>query len=417
MTSRDLRFPALLADFRLLLLLFVFFRFLLALIYQPVLLDGLERGLTSGGDFRYFFALARLTDDGLWPYRDWWHEFPPLTSQLMVLAYRLAGTRAAYSGFSLIFGFLMLAADVGSLVLLRAIGTRLYDRGVGLALAWVYALMLAPVVFMWWNFESLVAFLLLLGLYGLVARHDTRSALAAAAGGLVKFTPLLLLGAVWRFRPPREALRYTLIALGLFMLVYAFFFAQSPEMTLPSLTAQFSKASYQTVWALLDGNITTGLFGTVESHFDPAAAAASYGNPAVVPGWLRLSAAGLIGLFVYARTRRFDRRGFVAFVTLTLLIFFLQAQGWSPQWLVQIIPLVLLCFPTFNGVFVLLLLTLMSFTEYPLLFTASADGGPPQVHPDMLTAFYLLVVARTAILVGLCVALYRRLRQEPAEVW
>ena len=416
MTSRDLRFPALLADFRLLLLLFVFFRFLLALIYQPVLVDGVERGLTSGGDFGYFFALARLTDDGLWPYRDWWHEFPPLTSQLMILAYRLAGTRAAYSGFSLIFGFLMLAADVGSLVLLRAIGARLYDRGVGLALAWVYALLLAPVVFMWWNFEALVAFLLLLGIYGLVARRDTLSGLATAAGGLVKFTPLLLLGAVWRFRPPREALRYTLVSLGLFALVYALFFAQSGEMTLPSLTAQFGKASYQTVWALIDGNYTTGLFGAVDSHFDPAAATASYGNPAVIPGWLRLGVAALIGLFVYARTRRFDRRGFVAFVTLTLLIFFLQAQGWSPQWLVQIIPLVLLCFPTFNGVFVLLLLTLMSFTEYPLLFIASPEG-PPRVHPDMLPAFSALVVARTALLVGLCVALYRRLRQEPAEVW
>ena len=416
MTTREVRFPALLADFRLLLLLFVFFRFLLALVYQPVMVDGLERGLTAGGDFGYFFALAQLTDDGLWPYRDWWHEFPPLTSQLMILAYRLAGTRAAYSGFSLIFGFLMLAADVGSLVLLRAIGTRLHDRGVGLALAWVYALLLAPVIFMWWNFESLVAFLLLLGVYGLVARRDRLSALATAAGGLVKFTPLLLLGAVWRFRPPREALRYTLGSLGLFTLVYALFFAQSAAMTLPSLTAQFGKASYQTVWALIDGNFTTGLFGAVDSHFDPAAATAAYGNPAVVPGWLRLGLAALIGLLVYARTRRFDRRGLVAFVTLTLLIFFLQAQGWSPQWLVQIIPLVLLCFPTFNGVFVLLLLTMMSFTEYPLLFTAAPDG-PPRVHLDMLPAFSVLVLARTAILVGLCVALYRRLRQEPAEVW
>jgi hypothetical protein len=415
-THRDVRFPALLADFRVLLLLFISFRFFLALVYQPVMLDDGERGLTSGGDFSYFYALASLTGDDLWPYRDWWHEFPPLTSHLMVLAYNLAGERAGYSGFSLIFGFLMLAADVGSLALLRAIGTRLYDRGVGIALAWVYALMLAPVVFMWWNFESMVAFLLLLGVYGLVARRDGLSAIAAAAGALVKFTPLLLLGAVWRFRPPRDAVRYTLVSLGLFVLIYVLFFAQSVEMTLPSLTAQFGKASYQTVWSLIDGNYTTGLFGTVDSHFDPAAASATYGNPAVVPGWMRLGLAALVGLFVFLRTRRFDRRGLVAFVTLALLIFFLQAQGWSPQWLVQIIPLVLLCFPNFNGVLVVLLLTMMSFTEYPLLFTAS-EVGPPRVHPDMLPAFTALVVARTLLLVGLCVALYRRLRQEPAEAW
>src|SRR5690606_18002991 len=149
---------------------------------------------------------------------------------------------------------------------------------------------------------------------------------------------------------------YTVVVLGLFVLVYIPFFAQNAAMTLPSLTAQFNKASYQTVWALLDDNYRTGNFCPLEHRLDPALASVVQGNPAVIPGWLRLGVAAAVGLFIYARTRRFDDKGLVAFVAVTLLIFFIQAQGWSPQWLAQIIPLVLLCFPSRDGVMIALIL-------------------------------------------------------------
>ncbi len=233
----------------------------------------------------------------------------------------------------------------------------------------------------------------------------------AAVGGLVKFTPLLILGAVWRMRQVKAALRYSLISLGLFGLVYLLLFAQNAAMTLPSLTAQFSKASYETVWALIDGNYSTGNFGTPQERLDPANAAKLEGNPAVIPGAIRLGAAALIGLFVFWRTRRFDERGLVEFVTITLLTFFLQAQGWSPQWLAQIVPLILLCFPTRDGVTTAVLLSLVTFAEYPFLFIRTGDSGGT-ITGSLMLPFVTLVVARTAILIGVCVALYGKLRQE-----
>jgi hypothetical protein len=306
----------------------------------------------------------------------------------------------------------MLLADVGVLVMMRNIGTHLHGSTTGMALAWIYALMLAPLVFIWWNFEILVAFFLLLGLWWLLKKQEMRSAAAAAVGALTKFTPALLLGAVWRFRDVRSALRYTLITLGGFVLVYGLLFIQNSQMTLPSLTAQFNKASYQTVWALFDGNYRTGNFGSPESHLDPDAANILYGNPAMIPGIVRLGLAALIGLFVFWRTRRFDDKGLVAFVTITLLIFFLQAQGWSPQWLAQIIPLALLCFPTRNGIVICVMLTLLTFAEYPVLFIRTGDTGG-EITGALITPFVILVLARTILLVGLCIALYRRLRQAP----
>lgn len=404
----------LLGDFRLLVMLFVGFRLLLLMAYQPLIVEGSERGLGAGGDRQYHFALAELTRQGEWPFRDWWSEFPPVWYWLTTGVYQLLGENADYANWSAAIGLILLAFDTGNLVLMRAVGTRLYTPATGMALAWIYALTVAPLIFLWWNFETLVAFWLLLGLHGLLRKQDTRSAVAVAIGALTKFTPALLFGAVLRFRKPAAAARYIALVTGLFALVYLPLLAQNAEMTLPSLTTQFGKASYQTVWALIDGNMKTGNFGTVESHFDPAAVEILQGNPPVIPSFVRLAVAGLLGLFVFARTRRFDERGLVAFATITLLIFFLQAQGWSPQWLVQIVPLVLLCFPTRNGVLITLVLSVLVLAEYPVLFIRTGETNGEIVGP-LVGPFAALVIARTSILIALCVALYGTLRQDPVS--
>lgn len=414
-TESPLTITGLLGDFRLLVILFVVFRVLLLLVYEPIIIDGVERGLGAQGDRLYHYALAELTAADQWPFRDWWSEFPPVWYWLTTAVYQLQGENVNYSGWSTLLGLIVLAFETGNLILIRKIGAHLHGPNTGLTLAWVYAVTLAPVVFIWWNFETLVAFFLLLGLWWLLRGKDNRSAVAIAIGALTKFTPVLILGALWRFRDVRAALKYSLIALAVFVLAYVPLFAQNAEMTLPSLTAQFGKASYQTVWALLDGNYMTGNFGSIESHFDPAQANVLTGNPAVVPSWLRLGVAAAIGLFVFVRTRRFDDRGLVAFVGITLLIFFLQSQGWSPQWVVQIIPLVLLTFPTKNGVYAVVVLSVLTFVEYPVLFIRTGDTGGV-VSGGLVMPFAALVIARTALLVALCVAFYFRLRQEPVLV-
>jgi hypothetical protein len=402
--------PALLGDFRLLLILAVSLRLLLLIVYQPLLLEGGERGMTAGGDFLTYFQLGALSADGLLPFRDWWSEFPPVPSFLNVLLFQLGG-RAGYTGFAMLYGLLMLACDTGILAQVRAIGSRLHGTSTGMALAWVYAVLAAPLVLVWWTFEPLVALAFLLGLRWLLERRDFPAGVMIGFGALVKFTPALLLGALLRFSPGRRFGVVTVTAGLLFGVVYGLLFLQNAAMTAPSVTAQFSKASYQTVWALLDGNYRTGNFGPIEERLDPANAAVLIGNPSVVPGWLRLLAAAGLGLLVFMRTRRFDDRGMVYFAVITLLIFFVQAQGWSPQWLAQVVPLVLLAFPTRDGILTIVLLTAATFAEYPFLWIRTGDTGGV-ITGALVTPYAVLVLARTAILVGLCIALYRRLRQK-----
>lgn len=409
-TSSVINLPGLLGDFRLLLILFIAFRFMLLIVYQPLIVQNAERGITTGGDFQTYFQIASLSKTVGMPLRDWWSEFPPLWSYISVTAYQLQGANPSYSGFTILLGIIFLTADAGNLILIRKIGTHLYKPETGMALAWIYAVLLAPLVFTFWTFEALVVFTMLLGVWWLLKRQDLRSATAIAIGALIKFTPAIALGAVWRMREGRSALRYTLVMLGIFVLVYIPFFAQNAAMTMPSLTAQFNKASYESAWALIDGNYRTGNFGPLSDRLDPANASIMQGNPPRFPGWLRLGVAALVGLFVFLRTRRFDDKGLVAFVGITLLIFFIQAQGWSPQWVMQIIPFVLLCFPTRNGILMIILLSLATFLEYPFLFLRTGDTGG-EITGALIMPYTVIILVRTGILVGLCVALYNILRQ------
>ncbi len=407
--------PTLLADFRLLLYLFIGLRLLLLVVYQPLVVEGVERGVTAGGDMLYYYSLAQLSDQGLYPHRDYWSEFPPLWPWLYVGLYRLlAAGEPSYTAFASVLGLILLAFDTGNLILLKRIGNRLYGQETGLALAWIYAALLAPAVFIWWNFEAIVVFALLLGLWWLLTGSESRSALAIAAGGLVKFVPLILLPVVWRARPWRGALRYTLLSLGVFALVYAGLIAATGEMGALSLVVQFNKASHGTIWALLDGNYSPGLFGGAEIRTDPATALVLRGYPPVIPPLLRLAVFGGLGLAALLRTRRNDAWGIVALTTFTLVMFFLWSQGWSVQWLALLIPLVLLCFPTRSGVLLLLLLSFVVFAEYPFLIMRT-ENPHGLITGVLRPPFIALVIGRTIILAGLAVFLYTRLRSPGYE--
>lgn len=410
---------ALLADFRLLVILFVLFRLALSVVYQPAVFEHrpvaeetqvIERGMSAFGDLRYYYDLAARTGRGQWPYRDYWFEFPPVWATLFVGLYHVLdalGT-VTYSAWATILGLFMTLIDVGNLYLLRLLAQRLHGLTAAVALPWVYALLIVPVVMPWWNFEPLVAFLLLLGLWWVLKGYRTRSALAVALGILTKYLAILVLPAVWRFRSPGHALRYTLISLSIPVVVTGLLIAWGGAMARESLLLQANKASYQTVWALIDGNYTTGRFPPPDQRFDPATAHELSGNPAVIPVWVRLFPFAALGGWLYMRINRRDDRALVAFVTVTLVLFFLWAQGWSPQWVLTLTPLILLNFPDRNGVLLCAVLGFMSLLEYPGLFSRTAETAGV-ITGDLRRLFVVLVLLRTALLAGIVVALAGRL--------
>ena len=119
--------------------------------------------------------------------------------------------------------------------------------------------------------------------------HDNLVGWCIALGMLIKWFPVFVLGASWRYRPIRRAVVTTIIAIGIVALVFLALYLLSPEMVKASLNSRSSKGSWETVWALVDGNLHTGNFSSEAERYDPDTAFLSRGNPSRVSPWLTLS--------------------------------------------------------------------------------------------------------------------------------
>src|SRR3954447_20625627 len=100
--------PPLLRDSRILLYLFVGFRLMLLLVYQP--LHDLGPGITAFGDFQHYYNLADLSSQGKLPYRDYWYEFPPVFPAISLAVYALTSSRGGdFTAYSTLLGLIMIA--------------------------------------------------------------------------------------------------------------------------------------------------------------------------------------------------------------------------------------------------------------------------------------------------------------------
>jgi hypothetical protein len=370
----------------LFLLLFVAFRLSL-LAFWPA------DQLAHWSDYGYYYEVSAWVDEGKLPYIHYWVEYPPLFAFLSVLLYLLTPHYAAYATA---LALVQLLFDLGSLVLLYRLAGRLLGEAQAERTAWVYALLFAPVATWWLSFDAITTFFLLLAVERWLAGHRVQSALMAGVGGLVKWFPLLFLPVAARFRRSwREAVIYVAVALAVVAVVLGLLAVLSPTYTWASLRSLGVRTSWQTVWALLDGNLSTGRIDA--NRLDPGAASLPQGNPAVVPTWLTVLLFGALYLWLWWKTpAEAEPRRVFRFITLTVVLFFLWLRGWSPQWLGMLAPLVLLSLPLEQAVLYLVVLTFINIAEWPVMLSRGFNQW-----------LYLTVVLRTALLVLLAVQLWR----------
>ncbi|MBN1811555.1 MAG: DUF2029 domain-containing protein [Anaerolineae bacterium] len=377
-------------SFNLVVILFVAFRLSL-LAFWPA------DQLAQWSDYDYYYEVSAWVDEGKLPYIHYWVEYPPLFAFLSVLLYLLTPHYVAYAAALALVQFLF---DLGSLVLLYRLAGRLLGEAQAERTAWVYALLFTPVATWWLSFDAITVFFLLLAVERWLAGRRVQSALVLGVGGLVKWFPLLFLPVAVRFRRNwREAVIYVAAALVIVAAVLGLLAAFSPTYTWASLRSLGSRASWQTVWALLDGNLSTGAYDA--NRLDPAAVDLPQGNPALVPTWLTTLLFGVLYLWLWWRTpAEVEPRRVLRFTALTVVLFFLWSRGWSPQWLGMLAPLILLSLPLERAVLYLIVLTFINIAEWPVMLSRGLDQW-----------LYLTVVVRTLLLVLLAVQLWRGQRR------
>lgn len=378
-------------DFVLFAVLFVAFRLMTLLLYRP------------GGFFAdysdyntSYLPFAQWSDRGLYPFVHYWLEWPPLFTWLVVGVYRLSLLLPSWTDprlwYNTLLGLSLLPFEIGNFVLIYLMGLELYDRAKALRCALIYACLFAPLYF-WsgWN-DCMSLFFLLLSLYLLLRGKGVLAGIASGIGFWVKVLPILAVPVGLRvLRGLRQKASF-LVAVSLTVLVLA-----SPFLLINTgfLWAFFAnllgRSSWETVWALLDGYYSYGVVTadrlTIPTDFTTHSSSLPWPMITVV--------FALILLWLYTRRLDYHRKtNVVALTGLTITLFTLYSKGYSPQFIVQLIPFAVLLLPNLKGVSYVLLLEVVNFLEATIYFV---------VLPGERWLLVATVVLRTALLLALSV--------------
>jgi hypothetical protein len=320
-------------------------------------------GLKSYGDFWNFFQLAATGR----PFIDFWVEFPPLFPVLSRGVYLMVGGREHSYIYVLIVIFSIIQA--ANIYIFQKIASTINPDHYLINKTLVYAFFLIGLFYGWAYFDSLAVFCLLLGLYFVAIKNSWAAGLVIGIGGIIKWFPLLVLPAAWKWLGAKKAIIVMALALVVIGLAWGLLFGFSPEFTQASMISQGAKGSWETVWAVIDGNLTTGNFNPEINRTIASSASRSTGNQAVIPTWLSLLVMGGLGFLVFWKSSIDSALKVVGFCGFTLVMFFLWSPGYSPQWTLYLLPLVLLCFENNRSRLLALILVLVNLLEWPILLS------------------------------------------------
>ncbi len=364
------------------------------------------------GDTRVYEHAARMMDAGAIPYRDFDVEYPPLATGLFWLVGRAPG-----GDYQLAFSVAMLTCLIATALAALVIGRRIGLSRIRTALA-VVVIALTPLLLgtlVQTRYDLVLA--ALLGWMLVAALHDrfrwawTLLAIATA----IKLVPVLLVPVLLLWHRRRRPGTQAFTALGGFAAgvaaTFAPFFAIAPHAT----------------WRLfayhLDRPPEVESLGSSILHVSGLdfRRVQSYGSENVTGSWadafaslstlLILAGIAAVALWMWRALRRGsgDANGvLVTVVAASLVVSVLLGKVISPQYMVWLLPVVLLVPGRWGRVAVGAMVAAMPLTQlvFPALFTSFVERGAE------LPVW--LLFARNLLLVVLVVAVWPRCRVAPA---
>jgi hypothetical protein len=372
-------------DFWLILLLAAAFRL-------PVLF------VTDGFDYWFYRALGGLSNLGFYPYLDYWVEYPPVFPWLAVAAYRLTLLfpptlfHEFDKSYHLVLGSVMVLADLVVVAVVGALSLRLAPPGEGLRRMILYAALFWPVVVAIGWYDTLPCAMLLLGLWFLLRGQGLAAGAMTGLGFMTKVFPAILGPVGLKFLPQRrERLALFVGAAVVTVLIAAPFLALSPTYFFASYRAVFARSSWETVWALVDGYFSYGKVAPLGVRFDPTTADYVAFRSRIPTLPIALAFAALYAILWFRPVPR-TPRNMVLFTAISTVGFLLYSKGYSPQFIIYVLPFVVVLLPWRRALGYSLALSAFNLLEWPLYHEWFGNAG-------WLLA--IAVVGRTLLWVGL----------------
>jgi len=414
----------------------------------------------------FYFPFAWLQGRGVFPFLHYWFEHPPLLAYLVValryLSLALCGAGdVAWERLCLVRTTQVASVvwELASLHLLYAMAKVLRGPKAATRACWVYVALFSTGFVSLSFLETFPVFLMLASLYLAFYSKPAWSALVLAGGFMAKMLPVGILPAIlkcdarWRWR-----FLSLVVFLGGVAAVAAPFLGAGRRWLLLSFECAAKRPPWTTAWALLDRRYDFGYVGpgakdqtpdffAERSGFGvvPWAREVLEGVPREVfgpPGMNRLVfyhiaahfatnlafldsrprtgetflwvyggvgvALGVFYLLTFARMPSAlppRRRLFLGAFTMFLVFFY--AKGWSPQFVLYLVPLLLIAFPLGEGGLWSLAFTILVFLEMPV-WVVYVHGRPDLLMADQLL-LHGITIARTALLLIVAARLYPRL--------
>ncbi len=341
------------------------------------------------GDFPNYFSVANLP--GL-PFFNYWTEYPPIFA--FVTGFIKLASRGNQFLFDFMLYFIITICGALSIWLFSKIASHLKtNQDVLIFISVLYFGFLSFTSYSWWYFDLVIVTIMLWTIHLLLNGKEKSIGLWLGIGILSKWFPILLVPAIFLYENKKKFLRITLIAIGSVVLVWLCLFIYSPDLTIASLKSQPSRSSWETIWALLDGNLKTGAFIPIEDRLDPSLINQNYGNPAKIPVWITFLVFSAVGVSIMIKIKKLNESTLIPFIGITWILFFLWSPGWSPQWILYIIPIILLSFSPNKGFLIVFFLTLVSLMEWPVL-----------LGRHIFEALWLLILLRMILFIVLLIS-------------
>jgi len=416
---------------------------------------------------KFLFPFAWLQGKGVFPFLDYWFEHLPVQAYLMVvlrwLAVALFGRGSVAWETTCLVRTVQVASlvwELGILHLVYVLARMLRGPKAAVRACWVYVALFSTAFVSLSYTDAFPAFLLLAVVFLAVYSRPFWAAAVAAAGFMAKVFPIAALPAILKCE---ARWRWRFVAVGAFVAGVAAIsapFLLGGRRWLPlSFQVTARRPPWETVWALLDRRYDFGYVGppprcwkgffdersgfgvapgvkelldsVPREVMDPDARgprqtlyyhiAAHFATDLrfldsrprtgarflLVYGGVGI-ALGLFYLVTFARMPSAlppRRRLYLAAFTVPLLLFY--SKGWSPQFVIYVIPLVLIAFPAWEGGLWALALTVVVFLQMPV-WVVHVHGRPEMLVADQLL-LHVVVIARTAILLSIAARLYPRL--------
>lgn len=328
--------------------------------------------VTEGFDYWFYRALGGLSDLGFYPYLDYWVEYPPVFPWIAVGAYRLTLLfpptlfRDFEASYHLVLGAVLVLADIAIVALVGALALRLAPREEALRRMILYAALFWPVVVAVGWYDSLPCALLLLGTWLLVRGQGLEAGVVTGLGFMTKVFPAILGPVGLKFLPQRrERIGLVLGAVAITLLIAAPFLIASPAYFIASYRAVFARSAWETVWALLDGYYSYGRVAPLGVRFD-ASTSDYIAYRSHIPTLPVALGFGILYAIFWFRPVARTARNLVIFTAISTLGFLLYSKGYSPQFIIYVLPFVALLLPWRRAIGYSIALSVVNFIEWPL---------------------------------------------------